>query len=836
MRLSYCHNCGKQVNQVNNFCRECGCDLRVKDTEQSQPNESITTQKCARHPKMNAVGVCAQCGIGVCVVCKSGVKDKLYCPNCISDDVQHSSKAIGGLVKDKHIQHDLDWLQDFKKQYKEVVQLSLELQSIAKGIPLTPHEADNQVSSGIGEQFKELQIKFANLEKSLGGGPKPKSSDLGRMNRSLQQACVYFGVACVAYRKWAEQPSSSIEAYTTERLEKASKYIDKVNEQLALLSNKPAGVKNDAIREDLKTATSGNVETPSEDEEILKFKDVINGAGQPLKIQTTIVNIVLSCNKSISDAWPNFISYSPYQELEMQIRMELLVFFLHMTCRYAFAIGGPQFRANLQDALVESAIEDFIRRSLSSGEAPSGFDVDSFVANLRNALLKIYNKVEDDYGRCKRVGVEDDRDYLRKDTILGKLTNSINNCAGKKDNPSLRLHISTIVVESLAKSGLKEQVEELYRRGLELGADNTAVLDNRGNIVDGVEHYEEALIDYNRSLELHPDDPEVFYNRGNTLFDLERYEEALNDYNRSLELQPDDSEVLASRGDVLYELERFEEALRDYNRSLEISSDDTLTLEGRGDTLSELGRYEEALNDYNRLLELEPDNSDVLKNREVVLRKLKQHKLGRDTQSQESRYDKAAKNLKAAINKSQASPSDKAKMNIEVSVFTSTLSCNKSISDAWVDIFSQLPSDQSDFGIRAEMSFFFIHMTCMYAFEIGGPQFRANIQDQLVPSTFTRLIENSFNSSNVKPGFDQKRWVAKFTNEILGRYNEAESDYEDCVNEKTILGKLAERINRDHAGEECLPLRRHICAITAEALGKSGIKEQLEEIHRRELL
>ena len=78
--------------------------------------------------------------------------------------------------------------------------------------------------------------------------------------------------------------------------------------------------------------------------------------------------------------------------------------------------------------------------------------------------------------------------------------------------------------------------------------------------------------------------------------------------------------------------------------------------------------------------------------------------------------------------------------------------------------------------------------------------------------------------------------MAKFTNEILGRYNEAESDYEDCVNEKTILGKLAERINRDHAGEECLPLRRHICAITAEALGKSGIKEQLEEIHRRELL
>ena len=250
--MNFCPNCGSKIGQTAKFCRECGCDLKLDDTEQLQPNENTPIQKCARHPKLDVVGVCAECGVGVCVVCKSGVKDKLYCPNCIGGDVQHSSNAIGGLVKDKHIQHDLDWLQAFKKQYEEVVQLSLELQSIAKGIPLTPHEADNQLASGIGEQFKELQIKFANLEKSLGGGPKPKSSDLGRMNRSLQNACVYYGVACVAYRKWAEQPSSSIEAYTTERLEKAGKSMDKVNEQLALFFNKPVAAKDDAIRDDLK--------------------------------------------------------------------------------------------------------------------------------------------------------------------------------------------------------------------------------------------------------------------------------------------------------------------------------------------------------------------------------------------------------------------------------------------------------------------------------------------------------------------------------------------------------------------------------------------------------
>ena len=649
--MPYCPECGKQVSLTAKFCRECGCDLKVDDTEQVQPQASSSEQKCARHPKMNAVGVCAECGSGVCVICKSGVKDKPYCPNCIG--------AIDGPVKGNYVRRDLDWLQNFRRQYEEVVQLSLELQSIAKGMPLTSRESENKISDGVGERLKELQRSFANIE--MNNGPKPKSSDLRKMNRSLQGACVYFGVACVALRKWAERPSSSIEAYTTERLELAGKDMDKVNEQLALLSNKPAAVKNDAIREDLKTSTSGNVETPSKDEEILKFKDVINGVGQPLKIQATIMITALSCSKSISDRWADFVSQSPSMQIDFAIRAEMLFFFLHMTCRHAFSIGGPQFRANLQDRIVESSIRELIRHSFHkpSGERPS-FDAGSWAARGVGEVLERYNEAEFDYGYCERLVLEHNGDSLCEDTVLGKLTKRINDLDDKKDNHSLRLYVFKTAVESLAKAGLQEQVEEIHRRGLELNPDNTATLDNHGNTVAGAEHYEEVLSDYNRSLELHSDDPEMLCNRGNTLAELERYEEALSDYNRSLELRPDDPETLynrgntlveleryeealkdynlllklqpddslglASRGDVLHELGRYKEALHDYNRSLEVSPDDSLTLESRGNTLLALERYEEALNDYNRSLELEPDNTDALESREIVLGKLKQDK------------------------------------------------------------------------------------------------------------------------------------------------------------------------------------------------------------------
>jgi hypothetical protein len=229
--MPYCPNCGKQISLTAKFCRECGCNLKADEVLQEQPIKNISAQECAVHPKMNAVGVCAECGVGVCVICKSDVKDKLYCPNCMG--------AIGRPVKGNYIQRDLDWLQNFRTQHEEVIQLSLELQNIAKEISLIPQESENIMSGGVGEQLKELQRRFANLEKALNSGPKPKSSDLRKMNRSLQSACVYFGVACVAFRKWADQPSSAIEVYTTERLEKARESMDKVNEQLELLSNQP---------------------------------------------------------------------------------------------------------------------------------------------------------------------------------------------------------------------------------------------------------------------------------------------------------------------------------------------------------------------------------------------------------------------------------------------------------------------------------------------------------------------------------------------------------------------------------------------------------------------
>lgn len=302
-----CPNCGYKIGKTAKFCKECGCNLKLEGSKHVQPKASSLANKCSRHPQLDTIGVCAECGVGVCVLCKSGIKDKLYCPNCIGKRIINAEKQ-------------------------------------------QQPPASAQV---IGEGVK----------------------------RNLFQRLVF-------------------------------KSQDK---ELALTT-----------------------------------------------MNANIIATVLSCSKSIGDAWANFTSQSPSQKVVFGIQIEVLVFFLHMVCsRYAFAKGGARFRANFQDEIVESAIEDFIR---CSSNKPS--DADSSGENMVGTILDKYNESEFDYGYCESLGLQLDGDSIHEETVLGKLVQRINNLTDEGYNSLLRLHVFTTIVEHLDKSGFGEQVEEIHRRGI----------------------------------------------------------------------------------------------------------------------------------------------------------------------------------------------------------------------------------------------------------------------------------------------------------------------------------------------------------------------------------
>ena len=120
---------------------------------------------------------------------------------------------------------------------------------------------------------------------------------------------------------------------------------------------------------------------------------------------------------------------------------------------------------------------------------------------------------------------------------------------------------------------------------------------------------------------MRPDYAEALYNRGNTLQELKRFEEALASYDRALAVRPDYAEALYNRGNTLKELKRFEEALASYDRALTVRPDYAEALSNRGLTLHELKRFEEALASYDRALTVRPDYAEAHWN-EALLRLL----------------------------------------------------------------------------------------------------------------------------------------------------------------------------------------------------------------------
>lgn len=184
------------------------------------------------------------------------------------------------------------------------------------------------------------------------------------------------------------------------------------------------------------------------------------------KLESAIVSWALVSTKPINEAWASVTGEDPMSaKSNFIVRSEMLWFFLHMMDRYAFAIGGPEVRATLQDAIVESAIRGMLASSFDTTPAEKGFDSKEWLNRMASGGIEEFNEAQLDYSSCTTLGVEGTGDFAREETILGKLAARIDQLIGQELNIELRLVIWATAAEFLAKSGLEKQVEELIDKG-----------------------------------------------------------------------------------------------------------------------------------------------------------------------------------------------------------------------------------------------------------------------------------------------------------------------------------------------------------------------------------
>jgi len=181
---------------------------------------------------------------------------------------------------------------------------------------------------------------------------------------------------------------------------------------------------------------------------------------------------------------------------------------------------------------------------------------------------------------------------------------------------------------------------------------------------------------------------------------------------------------------------------------------------------------------------------------------------------------------------------------LEMMVGTTSLLSTEPIDDAWASTTGEEPmSWKSNFVVRMEMLWFFLHLVNRLAFTAGGPQARAYVQEAIAENVVRRVITSSFDTHQAREGFDAKEWQRRVISDAVEGLNEAEVDYCSCTDlfadaragpeaifrEDTIAGRLAGRIARQVGQENNIGLRLTIETTAVKALTRSGLVDQVKK-------
>ncbi|MBI5574595.1 MAG: tetratricopeptide repeat protein [Elusimicrobia bacterium] len=98
-------------------------------------------------------------------------------------------------------------------------------------------------------------------------------------------------------------------------------------------------------------------------------------------------------------------------------------------------------------------------------------------------------------------------------------------------------------------------------------------LGNKGNALNSLGKYAEAIECYDKVLEINPRDAESWNNKGDAFGKLGKYNEEIGCYNKALEINPRLADAWTSKGAALGNLGKYDEAIKCCGKALEINPD-----------------------------------------------------------------------------------------------------------------------------------------------------------------------------------------------------------------------------------------------------------------------
>lgn len=269
--------------------------------------------------------------------------------------------------------------------------------------------------------------------------------------------------------------------------------------------------------------------------------------------------------------------------------------------------------------------------------------------------IKTYDRILDldsvkDYNRD---AVLNDKGYALN--LLGKYSDSIKtfeilmNLGYPNDSPEY------MIGQNLVALGNLTGAISWYDKALEKVSENIYTHLGKGEALEKLGRYNDALKSYDNALNINSTDPTALSNKEtllnflsknhqsksetgkplyqgpleNTLgsqasaaYDLGNYSEAIKYFDLMLKSDPNNTNALIFKGNALHALGNFEAAIDVYDKVLDVDSNNSMALNNKGLVLSKLGNYSESIKFYDRALLSDPSGFNIHNNKGYSLFKL----------------------------------------------------------------------------------------------------------------------------------------------------------------------------------------------------------------------
>ena len=152
--------------------------------------------------------------------------------------------------------------------------------------------------------------------------------------------------------------------------------------------------------------------------------------------------------------------------VQMKLHMEVLGFFCHYLSRAALSVGGPNFRAELQDMVVPMVINATLEVSTGAGGSnPENYE--SWKARFKENLLEFIGEMEVELAECKSLGVSESEmkafSFTKTETMVGVLAARIDRMLGTEDHLTTRMNVALTTAKGLASAQIGSSIEEIWK-------------------------------------------------------------------------------------------------------------------------------------------------------------------------------------------------------------------------------------------------------------------------------------------------------------------------------------------------------------------------------------